>query len=96
MNAYFIAQIKIHNPEGYKKYLEGFDEIFEKYKGEVIIADDDPIVLEGSWNYTRVVMIRFPNEEELRLWYDSPEYQALAKYRQKASQADILIVKGRN
>ncbi|MFZ5967223.1 MAG: DUF1330 domain-containing protein [Bacillota bacterium] len=95
MSAYFAAQITIKDPETYEKYLEGYDEIFSKYKGKVIAVDDHPMVLEGSWSYTRFVLIRFPDEAELKRWYESPEYQQLAQYRRAASSGDILIVKGR-
>jgi len=94
MSCYFVAQIKIHNPEGYQKYLDGYDEVFARYLGQVVAVGDSPIVLEGTWPYTRFVIIRFPSPDEARRWYDSPEYQALAQHRWQASQADILLVKG--
>jgi uncharacterized protein (DUF1330 family) len=96
MSSYFLAQLKIHDPQRYEKYLEGFNEIFAKYKGKVIAADDGPTVLEGEWSYSRVVIIQFPNENELKRWYESREYQTLAKYRIKSSQADVIIIKGRD
>ena len=95
MSTYFIAYIKINHPEEYERYLEGFDEVFEKYKGKVIIVDDSPMVLEGDWPYTRAVVIRFPSEKELNRWYESPEYQSLVKHRWQSSEADIIVVKGR-
>jgi uncharacterized protein (DUF1330 family) len=96
VSCYFIAQIRIHDREEYRLYEEGFDEIFAKYNGEVIAVDDHPPVLEGAWPYTRAVMIRFPNESEARRWYDSTEYQTLAQHRLQASNADIILVKGRD
>lgn len=96
MSSYFIAQIKIHNREEYKKYLEGTNEILKKYKGEVLVVDDTPIVLEGEWPYTRVVIIRFADEEEVKRWYNSTEYQALAQHRFKASKANTILAKGCN
>ena len=95
MSSYFIANIRIHDPQEYDRYLEGYDEVFEKYKGKVVAVDDNPIVLEGQWPYSRAVMIRFPGEDELMRWYESPEYQSLAKHRWQASEADIIIVQGR-
>jgi uncharacterized protein (DUF1330 family) len=75
--------------------LEGYDDIFRKYNGEVMAVDDSPVVLEGTWPYTRTVIIRFPSQAETMLWYESTEYQQLIKHRHKASKADIIIVKGR-
>ncbi|MFC1481059.1 DUF1330 domain-containing protein [Candidatus Neomarinimicrobiota bacterium] len=93
MSSYFIAQINIIDPELYNEYLAGFDQVFAKYKGEVIIVDDNPIVLEGEWSFTRIVVIRFPSTDEAKRWYESSEYQLLAQYRHQASKADIILAK---
>ena len=95
MSCYFIAQITIHDPETYQKYLDGFDEIFENYQGKVIMVDDKPSILEGEWNCTRIVMIRFPDEAEARRWYESAEYQQLVRYRWQASDANVILATGR-
>ncbi|UCC80370.1 MAG: DUF1330 domain-containing protein [Candidatus Zixiibacteriota bacterium] len=95
MYGYFVAQIKIHDWQEYKLYLEGYDDIFGKYNGEVIAVDDNPVVLEGAWPYTRTVIIRFPSQAETMRWYESDEYQQLVKHRHKASTADVIVVKGR-
>jgi uncharacterized protein (DUF1330 family) len=95
MCSYFVAQIKIHDWQEYELYLEGYDEIFNKYNGEVITVDDNPVILEGTWPYTRTVIIRFPSQAETMRWYESGEYQQLVKHRHKASKSDIIIVKGR-
>jgi uncharacterized protein (DUF1330 family) len=94
MSSFFIAQININDPEEYDKYLEGFDEVFAGYNGEVIVVDDNPIILEGEWSYTRLVVIKFPSSDDVRRWYDSAAYQALAHHRHRASKADIILVEG--
>jgi len=93
MSCYFVAQINIHDREEYQKYLDGYDEIFEKYKGIVVAVDDNPTVLEGEWPYTRTVLIRFPDEHEAKKWYESSEYRELVKHRHRASEANIVLVK---
>lgn len=95
MSSYFVAQITINDPDEYQKYLDGYDEIFERYEGEVVAVDDRPEILEGNCSHTRIVLIRFPDAAGLKRWYNSPEYQQLAKYRRNASKADILLVHGR-
>ena len=95
MSSYFVALINIHDPVRYEHYLTGFDAVFEKYKGQVVSVEDNPTVLEGEWPAGRTVVIRFPNEPELRRWYESPEYQQLARYRQEASVSSIAIISGR-
>jgi uncharacterized protein (DUF1330 family) len=90
-----MARIKIHDRQEYEWYLKGYDRVFKNYNGEVVAVDDNPTVLEGSWPYTRAVIIRFPSQAEAMRWYQSAEYQELVKHRHKASEADIILVKGR-
>ena len=96
MSSYFIALIDIHDPARYEQYLAGYDEVFNKFKGKVIAVEENPRVLEGTWPAGRTVMIKFPNDHELRQWYDSKEYQILAKHRKEASVASIAIITGRD
>ncbi len=95
MSAYFLAQITITDPDTYQKYLDGYDEIFSHYRGQVIAVDDAPTVLEGEFHRKRVVLVQFPDEQSLRAWYDSSAYQQLAQFRRAASEADLLVVHGR-
>ena len=95
VSSYFIAQIDIHDSGEYDRYLAGYDEVFARYRGEVLAVDDDVTLLEGEWPFGRTVVIRFPNDEELLRWYRSAEYQELARHRREAAQANIVLVKGR-
>jgi uncharacterized protein (DUF1330 family) len=96
MSSYYIALIDIHDRERYEQYLDGYDEVFARYKGEVVAVDTEPRVLEGNWPARRTVVIRFPNDEEARRWYDSPEYQELLAHRQAAADCRVAIISGRD
>ncbi len=95
MSCYFIAQIDIHDEAEYAAYLAGYDEVFDRYQGEVLAVDDDVVVLEGEWPFSRTVLIRFPDGAALDDWYHSHEYQALARHRRNAATANIVAVEGR-
>ena len=94
MTCYLIAQINVHDREGYRKYLEGFDEVFKHYDGAILAADKEPVVLEGEWLYRRTVLMSFRDMDEAQRWYDSPQYQALARQRQGVSDSNIVLVRG--
>jgi len=96
MSSYFIALINIHDAVLYDQYLAGFDAAFTKYNGQVISVEDNPRILEGKWPAARTVLIKFPNEQELLRWYESKEYQRIAKYRRKASVGQIAVISGRD
>ena len=91
MSAYFIANIRIHDEDEYKKYIAGSESVFRKFKGKYLTVDNSPAVLEGSWNYSRLVLIEFPCKEALNAWYWSDEYQAILKHRLKAADCDTIV-----
>ena len=94
MSYYFIAQIKIKDGDEYQKYLDKCDVIFKKYKGVYLSVDSTPKVLEGNWDYTRTVLIKFPGYDDFNEWYSSDEYQEILKYRLKSAVCDTVLAKG--
>jgi uncharacterized protein (DUF1330 family) len=94
MKHYFIAQIRIHDKEEYQKYLQDFDDIFSEYGGEFLAIDESPTLLEGKWDYTKSVIIKFNSKKDFENWYYSKDYQTILKHRLKASECDTILVKG--
>ncbi len=94
MPHYFIAQIRIHDSAGYERYLDGFDQVFEKFNGTVLAVDDHPVVLEGAWPLPRTVLIRFETESDFHAWYRSPEYQRLIAIRNRAAEGNVVLARG--
>ena len=94
MSYYFVAQIKIIDEKEYQKYIDNAGDIFKKYKGEYLAVDNNPQILEGDWNYTRTVLIRFESFNDFDDWYNSADYQKILKYRLKAADCDTILVKG--
>jgi len=94
MNHYFIANIRINNQDEYQKYLDKVDEVFEKYNGEYIAVDTSPVILEGKWNFTKSVLIRFNNRKDFDDWYYSADYQEILKHRLASSDSEAILVKG--
>ncbi len=95
MSSYFIANISIHDNTIYNKYLENAGSIFKNYNGRYLAVNENPEVLEGDWNYTKVVLIEFPTNDELKAWYNSPEYQEILKYRLEAATCDTIAFEGK-
>ena len=94
MSFYLVGQIDIVDRQGYSAYEAGFSEIFSRYQGTVLAVDEQPKLLEGSWPFTRTVLISFPDEEAAMAWYQSEEYQSLAQHRFNSSSANIVGLKG--
>ena len=94
MNHYFIANIRINNQDEYQKYLDKVDEVFDKYNGEYLAVDESPVILEGKWNFTKSVLIKFNNRKDFDDWYYSNDYQDILKYRLASADSDAILVKG--
>ena len=95
MTVYIIARFKIHDRATYDRYEENFMEIFEPFGGALLSVDEEPIVLQGEFDFTRSVLIEFPSAEQAMAWMTSPEYKEIAKHRFAASIGDVIMVKKR-
>ncbi len=94
MTHYFVAQIRINDPIEYGKYLNKFDDIFSRYKGVYLAIDESPTILEGHWDYTKSVLVKFDSKKDFEDWYYSDDYQKILKYRLSSSTCDTILVEG--
>lgn len=94
MTAYFVANIRVHDEVEYRAYLDACDEVFARSTGTYLAVDASPTVLEGSWPYSRSVIISFPGEDDLLAWYRSPQYQEVLRHRLAGADCDTIVVHG--
>ena len=94
MTHYFAAQIKINDQVEYEKYLGSFDEIFSRFNGEYLAIDESRTLLEGKWDYTKSVLIKFNSRKDFEDWYYSDDYQKILKHRLNASDCDTILLEG--
>ena len=95
MSFYFVANINIEDQLEYEKYVNEVDKVFSKFNGKYLVVDDKPKILEGNWDYSRVVIIEFETETDFNNWYNSKEYQEILKYRLVSSSSDSILVIGK-
>lgn len=95
MPAFFIAQIRIEDPEVYRDYLAGFMPIFERHGGRLLVTSAKPVErLEGTWPEGGVVVMEFPDLDSARAWKNDPDYIALAAIRQRSANTNMVLVEG--
>jgi len=99
MTVYALAQLRIHDAERYRRYMNNFvaryAEVFGKFGGKLLAADDAPRVLEGEWwDRNKVVLMEFPDVEAFTAWASSPEYNEIAIDRVAGAEAVVLLIKG--
>ncbi len=94
MTVYAVAQISITDRTAYNRYQSRFMDVFARFKGHLLAADEAPQVLEGAWDRQKIVMMAFPDEAAFRDWMHSPAYQEISKERLAGSNGVVLLVKG--
>jgi len=93
MSVYIVVQLKMKNRERYNQYQSKFMEVFKKYNGKLLAADENPEVVEGEWDLNKVVIMEFPDKESYLAWGTSSEYVEIAKDRIAGADATVLVVK---
>lgn len=94
MTVYAIAQLSFTDRDAYNRYQARFMDVFRRYKGRLLAADERPAVLEGHWDRDKLVLLSFPDEDSFREWEQSPEYQEIAKDRRAGADTVSILVRG--
>jgi len=94
MTVYAIVQLKMTDRAAYDRYQARFFEVFRKFSGRLLSADENPSVLEGTWNRDKIVLMSFPDEAAFHAWANSPGYLDIAKDRKAGADAVVLLAKG--
>jgi len=94
LSVYAIVQLKMTDRVAYDRYQARFSDVFKKFSGRLLSADENPAVLEGAWDRDKVVLMSFPDEAAFHAWANSPEYLEIAKDRIAGAQAIVLLARG--
>ena len=94
MTVYAIAQLKMTDRAAYDRYQARFFDVFKKFNGRLLAADEHPSVLEGAWPHDKLVMMSFPDDAAFFAFSNSPDYVEISQDRKAGAQATVLLVKG--
>jgi uncharacterized protein (DUF1330 family) len=94
MTVYVIAQLKMTDRAAYDRYQARFFDVFRKFDGRLLSADESPEVMEGAWDRDKLVLMSFPDEAAYRAFADSPDYQNISQDRKAGAEAVVLLAKG--
>lgn len=94
MTVYVVAQLKFTDREAYNRYQARFVDVFSRFSGRLLAADEHPGLVEGSRGPDKVVLMSFPDEDAFRAWSESPEYQEISRDRRAGADSTVLLVHG--
>jgi uncharacterized protein (DUF1330 family) len=90
---YWIGNIDVHDPEGYKAYLAANQAPFGEFGARYLVRAGTREVTDGKAR-GRTVVMEFPSYEAALACYHSPGYQAAKKLREGKAEADLVAVEG--
>ena len=91
---YVIFTEDIRDEAGIGVYAQQAVPTIAQAGGRVIVADNAPELIEGSWHGQRTVVLEFDTAEAARNWYNSHDYQAVVGLRHAAADSNAVIVAG--
>jgi uncharacterized protein (DUF1330 family) len=93
--AYSITEVEVLDREEFSRYRELAAAAVSRYGGRFLVRGAEPVVAEGEWlSGQRVNVIEFPSMEQLRAWYDSPEYAPARDIARNALRRRLLFAEG--
>lgn len=95
MSAYYIThRVTEGDEETMKLYSSKVNATFEPYGGVKIVRTSDIEIIEGDWDPDRMTIIRFPDMDSLKGWYNGPEYADLKAMRHGVMKSNAVAVVG--
>ncbi len=92
MPAYFVAISKVKDQEKLQEYAAQAGPTLGAHGAKVLARGGIAEALVGTKSGDAVLVAEFPSADAIRTWYNSPEYQAAIPTREKAMDANFLIV----
>ncbi len=93
--AYTITEVEVVDADGYQRYRELAQAAVAQHGGRFLVRGAKPIVAEGDFPPRQsVVVIEFPSMDQLKAWYDSPQYRAAREVARTALRRRLLFLEG--
>jgi uncharacterized protein (DUF1330 family) len=94
MAVYVISDVRVRDADGFRAYTRAVPSVLAKHGVEYVVRGGDPTPLEGQWDASRMVVLRFRDRAHVRDWYESPEYQELVALRAGSAEVSAVVVDG--
>ncbi|MCP2025818.1 uncharacterized protein (DUF1330 family) [Flavobacterium sp. HSC-32F16] len=89
-NGYLVMNYNVRDRVIYKKYTKAVNQLWTKYKGELIIYSTVSKSVEGTPGSV-VAVVRFPTIADAEKCYNSSQYTALKKLRSASTEGSVLL-----
>ena len=94
MSAYVIVEMEVLDPVGIQEYRKLAGASVAAHGGRFIVRGGKTEALEGGWDPKRIVVLEFPDPEQARKWWSSPEYGEARLIRERTAKTRMILVEG--
>ncbi|HEV6969071.1 DUF1330 domain-containing protein [Roseateles sp.] len=94
MSAFIIADVTVTDADQMAKYREWSTKAMQEHHAEVLVRGGAIEVLEGDWQPSRLVVLRFADRMAAKAFYDSDTYQHARSLRLQAGVMRMVLVDG--
>ena len=94
MTAYVVVDVTTTDQEKATAYRALSKPSIERHGGHFVARGGRTVILEGSWDPERLVVIWFPSIEAAQSWYDSEDYAEARAVRDGAGTYNMVVVEG--
>lgn len=92
MTAYLLIEVTPSDLEKFGEYEVGAGQIVSRYGGELLVRDTEALLIERENVPSIAVLVKFPNKDAVRAYFDDPDYAPLRELRQSVSRASAIAV----
>jgi uncharacterized protein (DUF1330 family) len=94
MKAYLVLDLKIHDFNSFRAYIDNVPSFIKKHGGRYIVQGAEPAALEGDWRPERMVILEFPARENATAFLGDPDFQGLLAIRHRTTTSNLVLVDG--
>ena len=91
---YVIAEIAVTDPATYEIYKPKAAALIAKFGGRYLVRGGSAQSLEGDAPPGRIVVLEFASVAAAMAFEKSPEYEEVAKIRQRSARSRVFVVEG--
>lgn len=91
MSVVMISTFTVKDADKFQSYLVQSKKLASEHEAELLLRGTLSRVLNGNgYNAEQVVIARFPSQEKVDAWFDSPEYKVLIDIREEAADMAMM------
>ncbi|KAJ2975697.1 hypothetical protein NQ176_g5378 [Zarea fungicola] len=94
MPTYVVMQVKVNDPETYRKYVKLSPALIKRYGGRFLTRGGSITTQEGEPFTDRMVILEFPSKDKFDAFYSDSDYAEAVKFRHSASIGSVLVQEG--